>query len=231
MSVIKMNLGINTDNHFIFLFCMLSIYSYSQQKTEKVSQGKITHPQEKNKDISTIVPLSKVEQIMRDTIPQVIYTNKEQKKVNPNDRKPIAFFLNSELVDEIAMRELNPEYIENFNITRRTDTVINNANYGGVIHIVLKEGVRSNFITLNQLRDKYLRKDKLPVLFLIDGIITDVDYDTYLIDEFFVYKIFVEKMTNEKEGLSLNIVNILTKKRETIEKENNEFWIRGVSTF
>ncbi|WP_436415165.1 hypothetical protein [Petrimonas sp.] len=215
---------------FVFLFCMLSIYSYSQQKAEKVSQGKITHPQAKNKDISTIVPLSKVEQIMRDTIPQVIYTNKEQKKVNPNDRKPIAFFLNSELVDEIAMRELNPEYIENFNITRRTDTVINNANYDGVVHIALKEGVKLNFITLNQLRDKYLRKDNLPVLFLIDGIITDVDYDTYLIDEFFVYKIFVEKMTNEKEGLSLNIVNILTKKRETIEKEN-EFWIRGVSTF
>lgn len=215
---------------FIFLFCILSIYSYSQQKAEKVSQGKITYPQAKNKDISTIVPLSKVEQIMRDTIPQIIYTNKEQKKVNPNDRKPVAIFLDGELVNQELITKLNPERIDKFNIVNSKDTLINDINYGGVIHIALKEGIRPNFITLNQLRDKYLRKDKLPILFLIDGIITNVDYDTYLIDEFFVYKIFVEKMTNEKEGLSLNIVNILTKKRETIEKEN-EFWIRGVSTF
>jgi hypothetical protein len=82
----------------------------------------------------------------------------------------------------------------------------------------MKPGYRPNYISLNELRDKYLNKDHYPAIFFIDEKLVTSDYSDFLVDEKYILKIIVESVENPEEKLGLNVVRLVTKTEENIRK-------------
>lgn len=214
-----------------FLFYIMVFQGHAQLKTDKIFPENLDEVTTKKQDVTHVIPPTEYKKIMLDTIPQVIYINNSQKTSEFDDKKTAALFLDDVPLNPDLLSKINPEYIKNFTIERNNDTIIDNTTYNGIIHIELKDGFKPNFITLNQLKKKYLHNEEAPVLFSINNeLIINEDYDKCLIDEYFVYKITVQKIENEKENIKMNLVNIITKTRENIAKDNN-FWRKGTTNF
>jgi hypothetical protein len=188
----------------IFLSVMLLVIaaSYSQVLTGKVPGVIISKPYS-----------------MNDSIIRVIYSTPRL-----NSTKKPAYYINGTLVNQNILQTLNQNEIESINIEKE-EVEIDNIKYEGKIFINTKNAYKPQIISLNNLKEKYLKSIKGPVIFQIENEQVIGDYDEYPIDEKYIFKIIVEDFENEKEKLKLHFIKIILKTEENIKKANNR--IRG----
>lgn len=167
--------------------------------------------------------ISKPEYSMNDSIIRVVY-----KTPRLNSTKKPAVYINGTLVKEINLLTINPNEIESINIEKE-EIEIDTIKYGGKIFIKTKDSYRYNpryLISLNNLKSKYLKSLKGPVIFQIEEEKILDDYDQYQVDEKYILKLVVEHFENKKEKLNLHTVKIILKTEENVKKAN-EIIIRG----
>jgi hypothetical protein len=188
----------------IFLSVMLLVIaaSYSQVLTGKVPGVIISKPYS-----------------MNDSIIRVIYSTPRL-----NSTKKPAYYINGTLVNQNILQTLNQNEIESINIEKE-EVEIDNIKYEGKIFINTKNAYKPQIISLNNLKEKYFKSIKGPVIFQIENEQVIGDYDEYPIDEKYIFKIIVEDFENKKEKLKLHFIKIILKTEENIKKANNR--IRG----
>lgn len=148
-----------------------------------------------------------------DTVPLIEYVNVQDITQQP------AFYINGKFS---TLRTIDPAYIDNVRVENKK-VEIENKKYDGQIFITMKKGYSPLEISLNGLARKYTNLKNEPTIFMIDSIIVKEDYDKYLVDEKYIFKIIVETIQQN----NVTIVQLLTKSKENIEK-SKEVRIRGL---
>lgn len=184
------------------LLLFVAINCFGQVKSEEVNGLKIT-----NNEI----------RVEGDTIINVIYKNNIE-----TNNKP-AYFINEKLVNESILTTINSNEIKSVNI-EKSDVEIENVKYSGKIKITTKNKYKPKLISINNLKNKYVKTEKSEIIFKIDNEIINADYDKYIVDEKYILKLIVENY--EKEKLKICFINIVTKSEENIKK-SKEIIIRG----
>lgn len=187
---------------FLSVMLLLLVASYSQTLTGKVSGVNISKPYS-----------------MNDSIIRVVYNSPRL-----NSSKKPAYYINGTLINQNILRTLNQNEIESINV-EKGEIEIDHIKYEGKIFITTKNAYKPQIISLNNLKEKYLKSIKGPVIFQIENEQVIGDYDQYPIDEKYIFKIIVEDFENKKEKLKLHFINIILKTEENIKKANNR--IRG----
>jgi hypothetical protein len=157
-------------------------------------------------------------ELEKDTSIKVVYANKES-----NINKP-AYFLNGKFVSETLLGTLDPNQIDSINV--KGNIQIDNIRYSGQIHIKTKSSYAPKLISLTDLKEKYTNLKNKSVVFMIDGIIINDDYDTYMVDESYLLTIIVDKIENTQEKIDLGLIKLLTRSDENIKK-SKEIRMRG----
>ncbi len=135
-------------------------------------------------------------------------------------RKP-AYFVNNQFVEEGIISSLKIELIENFNI-EKDSLLLDGKMYYGKILITMKENSNywknktPNFVSLENLGNKYLKTHDTPTIYFIDDRLINEDYESYQIDENSILSITSE-LIDIKDG-QINVVKILTKSDKNIKK-------------
>jgi hypothetical protein len=173
----------------------------------------------KNIKVPEVKNLSSQAILQNDTSLKVTYVNK-----NVSDKSP-AYYLNGQLADESILNTLNPNSIKDIRIEEQ-ELVEGTKKFYGQIFIATKDNYELKLISLTDLKIKYTELKKGSTFFMIDNEIINDDYDKYLVDENYIFRIFVEKIENKKERLKFNLVRIMTKTEENIRK-SKEIRIRG----
>jgi hypothetical protein len=165
----------------------------------------------------------KVEKAVTDTtFPTVVYN-----KTKTTSRQP-AIYLNGEFINQTVFITIDHQLIESIEIDKNTNEIeIEGKKYFGKIFIKMKEEYNPQFISLTDLKEKYTNLTSGPTIFYINNNILNEDYDQFLVDEKYILRIIVDTFENEKEKLNFNIIRLLTKTKENIEK-SNEIWVRGL---
>ncbi len=159
---------------------------------------------------------------LTDTIPIVVYKNISKKTPQTYSSSP-AYFINGKLItdsDNDVLSNLFPENIESINF-KKTETEINGKKYSGEIHIKTKLSV----ISLTDLTTKYVKlKENLPTIFMIDNKIIKTNSNDIIVVEKNILKIEVDEIITG--NLNVNIVRLITRTKENVEKEN-KVYLRG----
>ena len=141
-----------------------------------------------------------------------------------NNSKP-AYFVNHQFVSETLLTTLNPMLIADINVIKK-NAWFNNIEYDGQIQITTKNNYQPQVISLHQLKEKYTNLKNKPAIFMIDGVIINGDYDSYVVDESNLLRIIIDKVENTKENIDLGLIKLLTKSEENIKK-SKQIRIRG----
>ena len=156
--------------------------------------------------------------VINDTIPFVKYDQTENIGLQP------AFYINGEFSNSTVIGTIDPMLIDSLHI-EGIEVEIENKKYYGKIFIKMKEEYSPQLISLTNLVTKYTDiKDELTI-FMIDNEIIKGNYDQYLVDEKYILQIIVKTIEMEKENV--NVVRLLRKSKENIEK-SREIRIRGL---
>src|SRR5690606_13472576 len=104
-----------------------------------------------------------------------------------------------------------------FNV-RKTDTVINGHTYDASILIGTKDGYTPDYITLNDLKRKHTTVKTGPVIFMIDNRIISDNYEKITVDEKYIQKIEVSKISNPEENINANLIRLTLGTKANIKK-------------
>lgn len=114
----------------------------------------------------------------------------------------------------------NPENIESINVEKE----------GSKILITLKSGYQPNFITLDQLREKYVDSKNQMAIYILEGSL--VRNNLQLIDEKYVLAIKVSEASEllylKDKVKGVDVINITFKTEANLDKANT-IYIRGNS--
>ena len=154
-----------------------------------------------------------------DTTLKVVYVNKIRNLKLP------AFYLNGNLVNETFFYAINPKLIDSINVVKG-NLQIENVMYYGQIYIKTKNSYIPKIISLTELKNKYTKLKSEPTIFMINGEIVTTNYDKYMVDENYLFRIIIDKVENAKENVNFNLIKLLTKSEENIKK-SKEIMIRG----
>ena len=139
-----------------------------------------------------------------------------------SEKKP-AFFVNGRFVGNSL--SIKPGDIDSISVVKE-DVQLDSITYYGQIHIFKKKNYAPKLISLTALKEKYTSLGNKSVVFTIDGVIVNSDYDKYLVDENNLLQIIVDKIIIAKENLDLGLIKLLTKSEENIKK-SKEIILRG----
>lgn len=123
-----------------------------------------------------------------------------------------------------GQRNIRPETIEKIDVVK-IDTIIDNQRYVGQIHIKTKDEFKPKFISLAELKFKYLSFKDMPVVFTLDGEVINSDEGSYFVDENNLLTIVIDKLQN-KGNIEIGLIKLLTKSRKNIDARNQIF-LRG----
>lgn len=157
-----------------------------------------------------------------DTVPVVVNLKEGKKGTN------VLFYLNEEVVDGQIINAINPNQIEEVKVEKES-IQFNEVNYDGIIYIQTKESYTPKFISLNELKEKYLKlSEDASTLFMLNDKIINTDYDSFIVDEKYILKIETQAIKNSKEQLDMNVIKVITRTKGNIEKANTII-IKGVA--
>lgn len=157
-----------------------------------------------------------------DTVPVVVNLKEGKKGTN------VLFYLNEEVVDGQIINAINPNQIEEVKVEKES-IQFNEVNYDGIIYIQTKESYTPKFISLNELKEKYLNlSEDASTLFMLNDKIINTDYDSFIVDEKYILKIETQAIKNSKEQLDMNVIKVITRTKGNIEKANTII-IKGVA--
>src|SRR5690606_38143942 len=97
------------------------------------------------------------------------------------------------------------------------------------ILIGTKDGYTPDYITLNDLKRKHTTVKTGPVIFMIDNRIISDNYEKITVDEKYIQKIEVSKISNPEENINANLIRLTLGTKANIKK-SEEFMIRGDNT-
>ncbi|WP_321296733.1 hypothetical protein [Marinifilum fragile] len=151
-----------------------------------------------------------------DTILNVVYKNEISQKANP------AYFINGKHIKDFNLATIDPNNIDNIKVVKKEFTT-EMKSYYGQINIFLKKGYSPKWISLTDLKKKYIKSCNIPTIFMLNDDFIKSDYSDFVIDEKYVQELEVEAIDNQIGNFQ--IVRIFTKTEENIKKAN-EIWIR-----
>ena len=154
-----------------------------------------------------------------DTIPFVEYVKPENIGLQP------AFYINGIFSNSIIA--VDPMQIDSIHI-EKTGVDIGNKRYDGQIFIKMKNEYTPKIISLTNLAMKYTNLKDGFTIFMIDNEIIKEDYDQCFVDEKYILKIVVDTIEMGKGKANVNVVRLLTRSKENIEK-SKEVKIRGIN--
>lgn len=196
----------------IALLFLLSAFSINAQ-TDTVT-GII--PEIRSKLRSGIIPAQRDAFSANDTVP---FVQTSKASTFPED---VACFVDGELMDPSVLKTINPSWIEHFSI-KKDAIEIAGKKYPGQIHVEIKEGCHPRFVSLNDLKGKYIPDNHQPTLFMINDDFVKEDYNSFWVDEKYILKIIVDKVETLEKPLT--IIRLLTRTEENL-KEANTIYIR-----
>lgn len=164
--------------------------------------------------------LSRYNQALADSIPLVVYHETEN-----NGRQP-AVYINGELSNLTIVRTLDPNLIDSVYVENK-EIEIEGKKYYGQVFIAMKKEYSPKLISLADLRLKYTNPSNRPAIFMIDNEIFKGDYENYMVDEKSILNVIVDTVEDEEGQLNVDVVRLLTKTKENIEK-SREIIIRGM---
>jgi len=139
--------------------------------------------------------------------------------------KLAAYFINGRLSSQIST--LTPNNIEKITVIKKgLDTF--GVKYFGRVYITTKASYNLKLLSLNKLKAKYTNTKIGSSIFFIDNELVKNDYDNSFVDENNILEIKVEKLKSQKECLNLNVIKILTRSEENIEK-SKRIYIKGLA--
>src|SRR3546814_43368 len=94
----------------------------------------------------------------------------------------------------------------------------------------MKDGYSPKFISLAALKQKYISLQPGPTVFMIDNQLINGGYDDLMVDEKYILKIEVNRLTDAEGHEDVNVVKLLTRSEENIRK-SKEIRIRGNASF
>jgi hypothetical protein len=139
-----------------------------------------------------------------------------------NETLQPAYFVDGKFASGVL---LDPQLIYKINVVSGK-VQVDNRQYNGQIYITTKTHDGSRLISLTELKNKYTKFKKKPVIFFIDESVVKGDYNKYVVDERYVLQIKVDTVTNPTENIDLAIINVHTKSDANIKK-SKEIRIRG----
>ena len=169
---------------------------------------------------SGVVDDISVREIVIDTIPIVEYAVSESDNLQP------AFYINGILSSRTRLTTIDPMFVDSIHVEKK-EFEIEGKRYFGQIFIKMKMEYNPQIISLNDLIEKYTNIKNELTIFMIDNNFIKDDYDQYLVDEKFLLKIIVDTIERKIDKQNVNIVRLLTKSKENIEK-SKEIRLRGL---
>ena len=154
-----------------------------------------------------------------DTILVVEYSNSKNIGLQP------AYYINGKFANHTALITIDPQSIDSIYIEKK-EIETENKKYYGQVFITMKKEYTPKLISLSDLVQKYTNLKNGITIFMIDNYIIKEDYDQCLIDEKYILKIIVDTIEMGNEKPDINVVRLLTKSKENIEK-SKEIKIRG----
>lgn len=144
-----------------------------------------------------------------------------------SEQKRAGIFVNEKFIgNQEAMSIINPDKIEALKIEGEKFEM-NRTEYYGKIFIKMKSDYNPKFIALEKLSEKYLKLDENPRIYQIDQKVLENSRNEFLIDENFILKIVVEKISTSENNTEINLIRLITKTPENIKKAN-EIRLRGI---
>jgi len=157
-------------------------------------------------------------QYSEDSAITVIYS--DSLNFSSTEHKPVAYYINDLLIgDKNIINTIDPKNIDSVRVEKEK-FFIDGTEYFGKILIKLDPKYVTNFLTLKEITDRYLKLNNNPIIIQIDDTIIGEDYDKYLINENFILMITVNKIKTSGKNIEINLINILTKKAGNIEMKN-----------
>ena len=121
-----------------------------------------------------------------DTIPIVVYL--DHTRMNNNT----LWYLDGQVIDQKVLSTIDPSKIAEVKVEKRI-IEFNEILYEGIIYVITSDDYSPKLISLNNLRAKYLNiPDRISTLFLLDGEVVNMDYDEFVVDENYIFKIEVQ---------------------------------------
>lgn len=152
------------------------------------------------------VPGKKIEKYtMEDTIPKVIYLEKNRLS------EGVKFYLNGKLITGETLTTINPKYVEEITVEKEKDSAI---------YVTLTKEYQHQFISLSNLKIKYLDTLSGQNLFFIDDRTIYEKYSSYLVDEKNIMSIEVKQINNPEEGIKINLIGLYSRTEENLKKAN-----------
>ena len=155
---------------------------------------------------------------INDSIPLIEY------KRSVNTEKEPAYFINLNFINQFTLMTIDPKTIDSIYVDRK-EIKINNMIYYGQIYVKLKDEYTPRFISLTDLKKKYVKSSSRNFIFMINNEIIHGDYDNLTVDEKFILKIVVDTMRYDKPDL--DIIRLITRTKENIEK-SKQIILRGL---
>ena len=214
----------------VILFFTIFILSFSANgqvqiepiKLLSISENSLSKQQIENIEVALqgkVAGFSEMPLPILDTIPLVEYVKAE------NFEKQPAFYINGKLSAYTILSTIDPMVIDSLYI-EKNEIEIEGKRYYGQIYIKLKKEYTPNILSLNDLMLKYTNLKNEFTIFMLDDNIIKGDFDQYFVDEKYILKIILDTVEIEKGKTQVNLVRLLTKSKENIEK-SGEIRIRG----
>ena len=151
--------------------------------------------------------------------PRVVYQD------NSEEVAPPACFVNGNFIHYHQLKTIDPQQIATIDVLKETMTV-EEVKYHGRLNIQLKEGYEPAWMTLSELREKYLEQTDSPAIFLLDEEVINEAADEFRVDENYILQIKVSTAENSDLGHPLQIIHLWTRTKKNIDKLNT-ILIRG----
>ncbi len=133
--------------------------------------------------------------------------------------------VNGHPVPNTAVASMPPAMIHSVDVSKN-DTIVGGHKYSGVVRIALKDGYTPAFISLTDLKTKYTSLQPGPTVFMLDNQLISGDYDRLMVDEKYILKIEVNRLSDADGRQNVNVVKVLTRSEDNIRK-SKEIRIRG----
>lgn len=137
-----------------------------------------------------------------------------------HESKPVAVFVNEIFIgNKSALETINKEKIKSLSVEKKSFK-INGEKYYGKIMVKMKSEYIPKFLTLKDLIKKHLDLNKTPIAFQINENVINQNYTELLVDENFILKIILKKIKTSEKEIEINLIKLVTKTKENIEKAN-----------
>ena len=159
--------------------------------------------------VSSIKETANEQAAIKEATIRVIYADKTKKKRSGREYEEyINNILDGNSIDGFDLSGIEKDEIEDINIISYPGRDTGLAQ----MHITVKNNYLAKPISLTEVKNKYTNLGNRPAIFFIDETLIEGDYDKYMTDENGIYTITIDKLSNPKERVEIDIIKIKTRR-------------------